>query len=38
MNSEGVFATGATLNVGDTYVRFRFTKENLEFKWKQRRR
>ena len=30
MNSEGVFATGATLNVGDTYVRFRFTKENLD--------
>ena len=25
MNSEGVFATGATLNVGDT-----FTKENLD--------
>lgn len=30
MNTESVFASGLTMNVGDTYARLRFTKENLD--------
>lgn len=30
MNVDSVFATSMTLNMGDTYVRFRFLKENLD--------